>query len=214
MGTVNADSSAAVATGNIKAIPFVSGPHVVGVAALPTDPATIKLSGTSSRIKQTPRPLVHVTLVAAQVTRSSLVAANATKRKKAKGMDAVPEITVTQFQRVTLLAFVVDQAGVAITRADVLRVSGSLFRPSVEGGTPLITVFPTVASSIYDTTQTALDPDGYNVQVQFEMATEGTSSGGSSYLMEVVVELTTGEPITVRGRAFVEPVLSLPANAY
>ena len=129
-------------------------------------------------------------------------------------MDGIPTITVTQFQRVKLVAYVVQQDGTAITQSAVQALYASIFRPSVEGGTPLYQTMPVVADSVYDTTQTSLDPDGYNLEVEFEMSTEDVASGGSTYQLEVVVELTTGEKITVRGRALVEPVLSQPLNSY
>jgi hypothetical protein len=187
--------------GTVYFSPGVTRPSV-GVSTLP------------SRVAVVATPSVHVLLVSSTVPLVSLHSDSALGGRQGKGMDGIATLTVGQFQRVTLVALVQAVGGTNITQATTQALYASVFRPSIEGGDPLSSTMPVVADSVYDTVQTSLDPDGYNVEVEFEMATEAVSSGGSSYQLEVVVELTSGDLIPIQGRVHVTPVLSQPSNAY
>lgn len=130
-------------------------------------------------------------------------------------MDGIPEITVRQFQRVTMMAYIKTVEDVAITQATTQSVQNAVFRPSVEGGAPVDEFFSTVSEVIFDTVQKdAKNRDGYNLKVEFELGTDTTSQGGSTYQMESIIELTSGEKIPIIGRVIVNPTLTIPINAY
>lgn len=163
---------------------------------------------------QTAAPEARVALVAAGVKHSSLLSTSPFLKEQT-AMDGVPQIRTGQFQRVTLLAVVRTKAKVPLVQADVQAVHCALFQTEESGGTPLGEFWLDPADCIYDTIQTALDPDGYNLEVEFEMNTDETSKGGSSYQLEVIVELQgTGEKIPVKGRVHVDPGYLLPINSY
>jgi len=130
-------------------------------------------------------------------------------------MDGIPEITVRQWQRVTLLAYVETVEKAAITQATTQSVLNSAYRPSIEGGDPVLEFFSTVSEVVFDTIQyDAKDQEGYNFKVEYELADSVSSQGGSTYQLESIVELTSGDHVPVMGRVIVQPTLTTPINAY
>ena len=164
------------------------------------------------RTQLEPPPRVHTTLWAVDCGRVKLIAQGSTN--EGRGMDGVSEITVNQMQRVTFRAFAEDSAtpGVALTQADVQSIQANVFLPDERGDTPVGTFFPIVADSIYDTVQKdGIDPEGWNVEVLFDMVSEAMDGAPKKYVLEVVLERkTTGERLPFRGRVVTKPVLSLP----
>lgn len=223
MGTLKIDSSSAQVEVAVSSEQLYSGPIVHGALAQPngqayflasTTLAEISVDPQASRLAIVERPTPHASLAHSNVVRALIVGASLTYQKRGFGMDKIPTATIGQGQRVTLTAYVEDSAGTAVTQAAVQAVHANVFEPSVTGGTPVLEELPTVASTIYDTTQTALDPDGYNVAYEFKLDEDDLAKGGSVYELEVVLEMKTGELIPVRGRVAVEANLSYPINAY
>ena len=130
-------------------------------------------------------------------------------------MDGIPEITVRQWQRVTLLAYVETVEQVAITQATTASVLNSAYRPSVDGANPVLEFFSNVTDAVYNTVQyDAKDQVGYNLKVEYDLSGPQVSQGASTYKLETLVELTSGEHIPVEGRVIVQPVYTTPMNAY
>lgn len=129
-------------------------------------------------------------------------------------MDGIPTITVTQGQWPTLYAAMRTLTGAAVNQAGAQLVTAYVFAPSASGGTPVDTDHPAVTAAIYDEMQTSVDGFEYNVAHTFELDFPPEASGGSTYTVELVVELTTGEKLTQRGRVLIQPTLHTPAGAY
>jgi hypothetical protein len=129
-------------------------------------------------------------------------------------MDGIPTITVTQGQWPTLYASMRTLTGALVNQALVQAVTVYVFAPAVSGGTPVDTDHPAITTAVYDEEQTSVDGFKYNVAHTFELDFPPEASGGSSYTLELVVELTTGEKLTQRGRVLIQPTLHTPAGAY
>jgi hypothetical protein len=157
----------------------------------------------------TPLPNPHEVVIAtSRVSRVVIWAPNQTSRI---GMDGVAETSSFQGQFPYVFAYLETAAGVAITQAMTRKVTARIFRTSVEGGDAIYTRSPSVSSSIYDTASPA--SDGYNLAVQLT-PTVNQVPGGATYPIEVVVELTTNEKLTVQARWTVRSTNSEPINVY
>jgi len=130
-------------------------------------------------------------------------------------MDGIPRITVTQGQWPGLYCLMRTATGALVNQASVESVTAYVFRPSVDGGDPVSVEYVVVEDAVYDTVQYSdARPAGFNVKHTFEMDLPPEASGGSAYVLELAVELQTGEVITQKGRVLVEPTLHRPSNAY
>lgn len=168
----------------------------------------------SGRAKNTAPPASQ-TILASSTVRYARLASPSPIEYRGNTMDGIPQITIRQFQRVTMMAYIKTVDDTAITQATTQSVLNSVYRPSVEGGDPVSEFFSTVADVIFDTVQyDAKNPDGYNFKVEFELSTDTSSQGGSTYQLESIIELTSGEHIPIIGRVVVQPVLTSPINAY
>lgn len=129
-------------------------------------------------------------------------------------MDGIPRITVTQGQWPTLYASMRTLSGSLVNQALVQGVTAYVFAPAASGGTPIDTDHPSITDSVLDEAQTSTDGFEYNVFHTFELDFPPEASGGSTYTVELAVELLTGETLTQRGRVLIEPTLHTPAGAY
>ena len=177
------------------------------------DTLDVTASLRAGRVLVTQHPARHVYLASSRVVHIALK--SSTPSTEIPGMDGVPTITVAQFQRVTMTAWVETVSHAAITQATVQGVMSSVFRPSKTGAAPVLEFTTQVSDAIFDTKQTdAIDRDGYNFKVEYELNLPGASVGGSTYVLESVIELTSGELVTLTGRVRVTPVLSEPINLW
>ncbi len=187
------------------------GTAVPGVYNQASSIAALEVRVQPSRSAVVPRPKFHVVLSSATARFVVLTAPNKVSHE---GMDGVAEIRIDQGSRVGMLAYIETRAKVAITQALTQAIYTRAFRPATEGGDPIENTSPTVAASIFDTIQyTDEDPDGYNLSVEYELGVN-VGKGGSTIVLETVIELKTGEKLLVKGRCFVTPNLSEPLNVY
>jgi hypothetical protein len=157
------------------------------------------------------RPKTYTLLATSSVARTIVSAPNQTSHI---GMDGIAEVSMDQGQWPALYSYLETRLGAAITQATVQKVDARIFRGGIEGGDRVKHITPNVADVIFDTVQYAVPAtDGYNLAVEMQ-TTPSELPGGSVYSVEVVVELTTGEMLTSRGRVFVRPNLTVPANTW
>lgn len=152
--------------------------------------------------------------VASSRTSASLYAPGALETKN-YCMDGIPRIVVTQGQWPGLYCLMRTSTGALVNQASVQGVTAFVFQPSVTGGDPVSVEYVSVEDAVYDSVQyTDARPEGFNIAYTFELDLPPEASGGSAYLLELAVELATGEVITQKARVLIEPTLHRPAGAY
>lgn len=177
-------------------------------------PCTCDVSVRAGQVVITVPPEAHSRMVSSTNERATLHT-DTPHQKKEKGVDGIPHITVGQFQQVTYTAFVKLKTKVPLQVADVQSVRCAVFALDEHGGTPLGEFWKDPIDAVYDTPQTELDSDGYNFEVEFAMADDRVSKGGSSYQVEAMIELVDGRGfIPQKGRVHVSPTYLLPIGSY